>query len=242
VGPILAGQYRVVALDLSGHGDSEKRSAYSMDMWAREILSVAQVSGMAGPPLIIGHSMGGWVTVVVGATYPAEVAGIVVIDSAIREAQPEELAASQRTAFGPLKVYRSESEALARFRTVPDQPTSLPYILDRIGRASTHQTDQGWMWKFDPNVFGRPRPGPEILGRLTCRVALFRGQYGLVTADIGAQMYEGLGRRAPVIEIPLAGHHIMLDQPLSLVTGLRTLLADWDHSVPRVRGEPRPRQ
>jgi hypothetical protein len=46
-------------------------------------------------------------------------------------------------------------------------------------------------------------------------------------------MYEHLGRRAPVIEIPLAFHHVMLDQPLSLVTAIRTLLADWEHSVPQ---------
>ena len=31
---------------------------------------------------------------------------------------------------------------------------------------------------------------------------------------------------------PLAGHHPMLDQPLVLLTALRTLLADWDHSEP----------
>ena len=43
-------------------------------------------------------------------------------------------------------------------------------------------------------------------------------------------MYDRLGRAAPVIEIPDAGHHVMLDQPLALITGLRTLLSDWDHS------------
>jgi pimeloyl-ACP methyl ester carboxylesterase len=48
-------------------------------------------------------------------------------------------------------------------------------------------------------------------------------------------MYERLGRVAPVVEIPLAGHHAMLDQPLLLLTALRTLLADWDHSEPRRR-------
>lgn len=67
---------------------------------------------------------------------------------------------------------------------------------------------------------------------MTCRVALFRAEDGLVTPDIGAYMYERLGRRAPVVEIPEAGHHMMLDQPLSLLTALRTLLADWDHSRP----------
>jgi hypothetical protein len=38
-----------------------------------------------------------------------------------------------------------------------------------------------------------------------------------------------------VIEIPEAWHHMMLDQPLLLVTGLRTLFADWEHSVPLAR-------
>lgn len=45
-------------------------------------------------------------------------------------------------------------------------------------------------------------------------------------------MYDRLDRAAPVIEIPAAGHHVMLDEPLALVTGIRTLLSDWDHSLP----------
>jgi len=44
-----------------------------------------------------------------------------------------------------------------------------------------------------------------------------------------------LGRVTPVIEIPEAGHHAMLDQPLLLLTSLRTLLADWEHSEPHRR-------
>ena len=48
-------------------------------------------------------------------------------------------------------------------------------------------------------------------------------------------MYEMLGRNAPVVEIPEAGHHPMLDEPLVLTTAVRALLADWDHSEPRKR-------
>jgi len=33
-------------------------------------------------------------------------------------------------------------------------------------------------------------------------------------------------------EIPAAGHHVMLDQPIALIAALRTLLSDWDHSRP----------
>ena len=73
---------------------------------------------------------------------------------------------------------------------------------------------------------------------MKCRVALFRAEYGLVSVDIGAYMYEQLGRLAPVVEVPLAWHHIMLDQPIALITGLRALLADWEHSTPQARANP----
>jgi pimeloyl-ACP methyl ester carboxylesterase len=232
IGPLLTGGYRVVAIDLSGHGDSDRRERYVLDTWADEVLAVARAAGIAGPPLVIGHSMGGWVTLRVGANHSDSVAGIVVIDSAVSTLAPEEAAASRRTAFGPLRTYPSVSAALPHFRTVPDQPTSLPYVIDHVARNSLRPVEGGWVWKFDPAVFGRDRPPAEFLRTIRCRVAVFRAEYGLNTPDIGADMYELLGRRAPVIEIPQAGHHVMLDQPLPLVTAIRTLLADWNHSHP----------
>jgi len=65
-----------------------------------------------------------------------------------------------------------------------------------------------------------------------CRVALLRAEHGLVTPDIGEHMYDTLGRVAPVIELPTAGHHPMLDVPLILLTAVRSILADWAHSTP----------
>jgi hypothetical protein len=63
-------------------------------------------------------------------------------------------------------------------------------------------------------------------------VALFRAEHGIVSVQMSEVMYDRLGRVAPVIEIPAAGHHIMLDQPVALIAALRTLLSDWDHSRP----------
>jgi pimeloyl-ACP methyl ester carboxylesterase len=48
-------------------------------------------------------------------------------------------------------------------------------------------------------------------------------------------MYELLDRNAPVVEIPQAHHHLLLDQPLAFVSALRAILADWEHSLPRRR-------
>ena len=231
-------EYCVVALDLSGHGDSGRRDVYPRGTWAKEVLAVGDDAGFAGPPIVIGHSMGGFVTIVTAAEYGDRIAGAVILDSPVRMASAEERVSVAGKAFGNPKVYPTVEAALERYRTVPDQPSSLPYVMDYVGRNSICEVDGGYSWKFDAAIFQKisPRATADELPRVKSRVALFRAEYGLVTADIGEQMYELLGRVAPVIEIPEAYHHIMLDQPLLLVTGLRTLLADWEHSVPFRRG------
>jgi pimeloyl-ACP methyl ester carboxylesterase len=238
IAPLLAADYRVLAFDLSGHGDSGRRSSYSLEAWSDEAMAVAAAAGVVGRPVLIGHSMGGWVAITAGGRHGQDVAGVIVIDSPIRRPVPEDEAASQRTSFGPLRRYATKHEAVARFHTVPAQDGNLPYVQQHVAETSVCENDGAWTWKFDPLLFERNRrPALEVLGEVSCRVGVFRAEYGLVTPDIGAEMYDALGRVAPVIEIPLAGHHPMLDQPMSLVVGLRTMLADWEHSSPQLRDD-----
>jgi pimeloyl-ACP methyl ester carboxylesterase len=243
IAPLFVPDYRVAAIDLSGHGDSGRRDAYPRDIWAREVIAVADDLGCAGPPVVVGHSMGGFVAIATASEFGDRIAGAVILDSPVRRPDPEEEEGARGKAFRNPKVYPDVDTALRHFRTVPEQPSSLPYVIDYVARQSlapVKHPDTGaraYTWKFDPGVWRRvtPRATHEVLADVRCRVALFRAENGLVTPDIGEYMYELLGRSAPVIEIPEAYHHIMLDQPLLLVTGLRTLLADWDHSIPRVR-------
>jgi pimeloyl-ACP methyl ester carboxylesterase len=231
IGPLLANGWRVVALDLSGHGDSGRRDSYTLDTWAREVLAVAADAGITTAPTVIGHSMGGLVTLRLASLAGSRIAGAVAIDSPVRDLTPEDRAARQRRAFGPLLVYRTRQAAMARFHPVPDQPV-LAYIANHVAATSIRPVEGGWTWKFDPGIFAREQFTPELLTRLDCRVALFRAEHGIVTQQLSEVMYDRLGRAAPVVEIPAAGHHIMLDQPIALVAALRTLLSDWDHSRP----------
>jgi pimeloyl-ACP methyl ester carboxylesterase len=231
VAPLLAADRRVVALDLSGHGDSGRRHGYTLELWASEALAVAAEANISGPPVIIGHSMGGFVALRAASLYGSRFQGAVAIESPVRDHTPEERAARERRAFGPLRVYSTREAALARFRPIPDQPV-LPYVKEHIAATSIRAVDGGWSWKFDPRIFSRPQFTPTLLTRLGCRVALFRAEHGTMSRELAEVMYDRLGRLAPVIEIPTAGHHVMLDQPIAMVTGIRTLLSDWDHSLP----------
>ncbi len=231
--PLLADQYRVVAMDLSGHGDSGRRDDYQLADWADEVLAVADDADMAAEPVVVGHSMGGFVSIGTAARHGDRLGGIVILDSPVTAPDPEMEAARQGKIFGPLRVYPDVETALERFRTVPEQDHYLPYVMDHVGRNSLRTVEGGVSWKYDPNIFvpGRSE-SRQLLREVTCRVALFRSEHGLVTPEIGEYMYDLLGRIAPVVEIPEAGHHLMLDQPLLLLTALRTLLADWEHSSP----------
>lgn len=231
IAPLLARGWRVVAMDLSGHGDSGRRDRYSLDTWAREVLAVVAGAGTAASTVVIGHSMGGLVTLRLATLAGSQIAGAVAIDSPIRDMAPEDRAARQHRAFGPLRVYPTREAAIARFRPIPDQPV-LAWVAEHVAATSIRPAEGGWTWKFDPQVFARDTLAPELLTRLDCRVALFRAEHGLVTPQQGEAIYDRLGRVAPLIEIPVAGHHIMLDEPVALAAALRTLLADWDHSIP----------
>jgi pimeloyl-ACP methyl ester carboxylesterase len=113
-------------------------------------------------------------------------------------------------------------------------------MMDQVARASQRQVDEGWTWKFDPELFTkrfgpfRPSDFAEQLARAACRVAVMNGARSeVVDDDTRAYMAELLAGSpaamagVPFVEIPEAHHHIMFDQPLALVTALRAVLATW---------------
>jgi pimeloyl-ACP methyl ester carboxylesterase len=74
----------------------------------------------------------------------------------------------------------------------------------------------------------------DYLSSVRCRIALMRGEHSkVVPPETGEYMFELLDRNAPLVEIPEAHHHLILDQPLAFIAALRALLSDWEHSVPR---------
>lgn len=237
-----APEYRVAAVDLAGHGDSgTRRAGFALESFVEDVMAVVADAGLDGPPVIVGHSMGGMISTVTAGLHSEALAGVVVLDSPITAPDPETSSPRSRRSFGRRRIYASREEAIARFRPEPAQKFQLDYVMHYIARMSVRPCAEGWTWKFDPDMFAgvpsmRAMARP-YLSRVTCRYALFRSQHGLVDAAIGESMYEELGRRAPVVEIPLAGHHAMLDQPIPLLAALRTLLADWDHSTPAPFGE-----
>lgn len=237
VAPMFAHRYHVAALDLTGHGDSSRRERYSHDLWSREILAVCDAVGFEQAPVVVGHSLGGLVAINTAAHYGDRLAGAVIVDSPVRRPDPETEEGTRGRAFRAPGVYPTLDEALTHFHLIPPQPDPEPWVLDHIARNSLRETPEGWTWKFDANLFRHTMVAMnEQLASVKCRVAVLRGEHSVVVPqDTAEYMYELMGRVSPVVTIPEAHHHLILDQPLSFVTALRTLLADWEHSLPYAR-------
>lgn len=239
VAPYLAEEYHVAAFDLSGMGDSDWRPGYAMRTFADEPIAVAEACGMfdvGEPPVIVGHSFGGFVTINAGAKHGARLAGAVLVDSPVNP--PDRPGGPPNREMRPHRVYPTMEAALSRFRLAPEQPCENHYLIDYVGRRSLKQVEGGWTWKFDPAIWQRFEAGDTsaLLRSIACRVGIMRGDESvLMPPEIGAYMFELLGKAVPVSGVPEARHHVMLDQPLAFVAALRALLADWNHSRPNRR-------
>lgn len=246
IGPWLARDYRVVAMDMSGMGDSGWRDNYSMEQFAREQIAVCEAAGLFAhgePPVIIAHSFGGFVTMLTRALYGERLAGTILLDSPVNPPERDTGGPRLRSPVKPNHVYPELSAALARFRLMPPQDCANLFLLDHIARHSLKAIEReegsGFTWKFDPAIWQDFSIGDmaERLRTDSCRIAIFRGEHSiLMPPEVNEYMFNLLGRASPIIEIPLARHHMMLDQPLALVAALRAVLADWNHSIPRRRG------
>ena len=230
IAPFLTRAFRVAAIDFSGMGDSGERTAYTAEHRVDEMRAVLAHADLGPQPFVVGHSYGGYMLMRLGALYGAELGGAVIVDSPV--CSPEAIVDMPPPhAVERVRCYDRFEDGLARFRLLPGQPCDNDFIVEFIGRHSLKEVAGGWTWKFGLGTMTAERL--EVLYnrdliRMGSRTALIYGQHSaLVSPETAAYMSAQLGPEVPIIEIPEAHHHVMLDQPLGFVSALRTLLDLW---------------
>ncbi len=237
--PYFLKTHRVIAMNLGGMGDSEWRKEYSTETWGLEIEGVCKKEKLS-KPIIIGHSLGGMCGVYAASIMKKNLYGLVIVDTAILP--PSDKPPKFDFKIRANKIYKSLKEIKSRFRLVPGQIDALEYIMDYIAEKSIKKNKGGWTWKFDPNymkIFNsesfleRQAVYRNKLKGLKCRVAILRGEKSVIFPGSSAKyMHELMDKKSPIINVPEAHHHIMVDQPMALISALRSLIIDWDHSKP----------
>ncbi len=230
IAPFFKDDYQVVALDLSGMGDSGHRDEYSADIYAAEIVAVADELGMPQDTIVVAHSFGGMMSLRVFATRADRFGGLVLVDSGVRhpddvkerEQQPERLARP--------KVYPEREIAISRFRLQPPQQCDNQYIVDHIARHSVEYDGDGWVWKFDEEQGVRMNRSGDLEADFLAvpgRIALIYGELSESFSKKSVDYMQELKPAMEVVEMKDARHHLFLDQPMAFVDQLKTLLQRW---------------
>jgi 3-oxoadipate enol-lactonase len=126
--PLLAERLRVIAIDLRGHGKSDRIRGRCEVAAALDALGLGRVA-------VVGYSLGGMVAQVLARRHPAQVERLVLAATA---AAP--LPWSRPAALGLLVAAR----ALARF-----DPTALPRVLHGylLRRGAVPPEHSAWLWE-----------------------------------------------------------------------------------------------
>jgi pimeloyl-ACP methyl ester carboxylesterase len=232
IAPLLADGRRVVAPDLSGHGDSAWRAGYSFETWADEVMAVAGRESAQDDFVLVGHSMGGCVGLTAASRFEARLRGLCVIDSLVAEVSPE---VQRWRAAGNSppdhRVYADLETAVERFRALPADPTTIEFVRRHVARESLVQVAGGWRWKFDPAVYFEARFDPGQVMPVSSPIAVVSGERGLSTPEVIGHIASGTRTRPLSLVIPDAGHHIPLEQPVALISVLRVLLDLWKTAI-----------
>ncbi|MGV3572359.1 MAG: alpha/beta fold hydrolase [Ramlibacter sp.] len=229
VAPLLADRYHVIAPDLGGMGDSSHCGRYARERYAEQVMHVADTLAPARASIVVGHSLGGYVAIMAGCSYGDRMAGLVMLDSPPREADGATFMSYVQSSPVP-RIYPDRESALRRFKVLPDQPVNCGFYLDHIAQTAIKPEAGGWRWKFDPAALTHPRRLDYVqdLLDMRCPAAVMWGElserFGSQARGFAHAAFDGV---LPLVEIPNARHHIMLDEPLALVAALRTQLANW---------------
>lgn len=219
VSAMAADGFRVIALDLRGHGESgwSPDGRYDLERFANDLRTVTAT--LAQPPVLVGASLGGLTSMLACGEEPkVPVKALVLVDIAplIEQSGGDHVVGFMRSTKDGFDSLEQAADAIAAY--LPHRPR--PKSLDGLARNLRQGEDGRFYWRWDP-AFVAPRDDwnpAEInkrlgvaLRRIEAPVLMVRGGKSEVVSKASLQHFRELLPSAEVVEIPEARHMVAGD-------------------------------
>ncbi len=213
--------YRTYALDFWGFGESgKKRETYAVSDFVSLVDQFMEQMGIVNAPLV-GHSMGGTVSLSVAIQYPQRVSKVVVVGSPMVGSSLAPL----------LKLAGNRSIAFMLFNMMPVFRTAMklysPFICKdpRFPQMMDHDLSRTTVESFLRSVASLRRT--DLTPSLAHIKVPSMGMYGDRDVIVDPTQWQPMQQGIPhaVIErFPSAGHFIMLEEPIIFTQKLKSFL------------------
>ena len=228
-------QYRVLALDQRGRGNSDwaKDGDYTTDAYVADLASFSDALGLDSF-ILCGHSMGGRNSMTFAGRYPGKLQKLIIVD------------------VGPEGDPRGAERIAREIREVPEEFDSFEAAVEYMGKQNRFASDSAlrrrlqyatkqlpngkFVWRYDLAIRAQRRQGAEtppaapavdlwpVLAGIPCPTLVVRGrETDMLTREVAQRMERELphGR---LVEVPQAGHMVFEDNPDDFIAALREFL------------------
>ena len=210
--PLPAG-YRLLAPNLLGHGTNLAAVPdFSMEAQARYVVQYLEEKNVAGPVLVVGHSMGGYVALALAERYPDRLAGLALINStALADTDEKRANREKNIGFVERHGVAKFMESFVRPLFAPANRDRMPEArswLEEIGTATPANTITGAMRA----MAARPER-TAVLRQARFPVLLVAGKHDVAVHldDVVAQA--ALAPVSAALFLEGSGHQAYLEQP-----------------------------
>lgn len=224
-------RYHILALDQRGHGDSGwgPGEHYNPEEFYEDLCAVVKARGLKKFTLV-GHSMGGRVSMLYASRHPETLERLVFVD--ITPGRPAGMSPtadmSRITETPPPQDYASPEEAATYLKKI--MKLAPPEGIDESVRFGMKKLDSGrYTWKYDPALFRRATPSPVDMWAVVKSIPVpTLLQYGSHSNVVTPELAEQMGKTMPnctVERIERAGHGLFTDQPEAFADSVGRFLA-----------------
>jgi pimeloyl-ACP methyl ester carboxylesterase len=231
----LAKSHRVIAPDLTGWGESERKTGADYGPSAQvERINQFLWHFEEKPELVVGHSMGGQFLGLLAARHPKSVGPIALMSSAGVKFEENSFGRDVRAGHNPFEV-RTRAELHRYLGIVFDDPPFVPWPADEA-MVRRRRNDV----VFEQKVLDSIGRGPEAfeleseLGKIQAPVLLLWCRDDRVIDVSAAEVFHrGLAQSQTVL-LAGCGHMPMMAQPNNVASALRDFMATHSADTPRV--------
>jgi len=222
--------YRVLALDQRGHGETAwaPADAYGTPEMVADLEAFVAAMGLDGF-VLLGLSMGGIVSMGYAGKQPPELAQLIIVDIAPEIAKQglKKIAANVARS----DVFASREEAFARAREDNPIPPE-EHHRHRVYNSLMRNDDGRWTYRYDralrdPDNTREGIPADEgwwLVSNINVPTLLIRGALSdILDADVASRMVANIDD-CRLVEVAGSGHPVPLDKPDEFLEAVKTFL------------------